>query len=63
MRTPGKVAQIFIDGRALHIKRLVGKPKQRTYVPYEYHYKKSVGYQRTVPAPFQKRRTVPAYPT
>ena len=32
--TPGTVARIFIDGRTLHIKRLVSKFKQRTNVPY-----------------------------
>ena len=30
------------------IKRLVGKFKQRTNVPYTYHYKKEVPYQRTL---------------
>ena len=37
--TPGTVAQIFIDGRTLHIKRLVVKFKQRINVPYSHHYK------------------------
>ena len=44
MCTPGTVAQIFIDGRTWHIKRLVGKFKQRTNVPYPYHYKKGLPY-------------------
>ena len=30
-------------------------------VPYPYHYKKGVPYQRTVPVPSQKKRTLPAY--
>ena len=48
MCTTGTVAQIFINCRKLHIKRLIGKFKQRTNVPYLYHYKKGVPYQRTV---------------
>ena len=44
MCTPSIVARIFIDGRTLHIKRLVGKFKQRTNVPYPYYYKKGVPY-------------------
>ena len=63
MCTPGTVARILIDGRTLHIKRLVDKFKQRiTYrtrtitkkaypinVPHPYLYKKGVPFQRTVP--------------
>ena len=44
-----RCARIFIDGRTFHKKRLVGKFKQRTNV--QYHYKKAVPYQRTVPEP------------
>ena len=44
------VARIFIDGHSLHIKRavpiglvrLLRKFKQRTNVPYLYHYKKTL---------------------
>ena len=42
MWTHGTAARIFIDGRTLHIKRLGGKFKHRTNVPYQYHYKKGV---------------------
>ena len=42
MCMPGTVAQIFIDGRTLHIKCFAGKFKQRT----------------NVPVPLQKWRTV-----
>ena len=35
------VARIFINGRTLHIKRLFGKFKQRTNMPFPYHYKKA----------------------
>ena len=63
MCTSGTIAQIFFDVRMLHIKRLVGTFKQRTNVPYPYHYKKGVPYQRSVPVPLQKsvpyQRTVP----
>ena len=54
------VTRIFIDGRKLRVKRLVDKFKQRTKVSYPYHHRKGVPYQRTVPVPLQKRRTVPA---
>ena len=57
MCTPGTVARIFIDGRTLHIKRLLGKFKQRANVPYPYHCKKGVPYQRTVSIPEVESRT------
>ena len=63
MCTPCTVALIFFDERTLHIKRLIGKFKQQTNVPYPYHHKKGVPHfsqflKRTVPVPLQKRRTV-----
>ena len=41
MCTPGTVTRIFIDGRTLHIKRFVGKFKQRT-VPVPLQKKRTV---------------------
>ena len=62
MCTRGTVAQIFIDSRTLHIKRLAGKFKQHTNVPYRCTStvtKKSVTYQRIVVSlPLQKRCNV-----
>ena len=43
--------------------RQILKFKQRTNVPYLYHHTKGVPYQRSVPVPLQKKRTVPAYRT
>ena len=63
MCMPSTVAQIFIVSGALHIKHLVGKFKQRTNVPYPYHYKTGVSYQRTIPVRLQKRRTLSPYCT
>ena len=47
MCTLGTVAGIFINGRALQIKRFSRQIQ--------------TAYQRTVPAPLQKRRTAPPY--
>ena len=38
--------------------RQILKFKQRTNVPYSYHHTKGVPYQRSVPVPLQKKRTV-----